>query len=906
MNTSSQGQEAQAYLQRIKKQAKRLLKFAKEHGNTIEIHNLSQAQELLAKMNGYPDWHSLEKNLDKTQVDTNTDSDNIINQIEQYEKIIVKENYINFDCEKTIPSVGNNYRYHRKDSYNYYKDTNTNSYWSAFEITDFNAISDDDSLLYLLHILMEQKNTKSGKNKAGMTSVIMEYAPDEKQTYADINHLIKELIGQNFLDYKTPSFKITFVFQSCFSSKIEETIILDEHVKHLDSVYDYMSSWLGQNSIKWKKGFSQKQWDIINQNKKEYQIKTLPETRHSYVKHQVLQKLFPFISWKEPQATMNLARWIDVIHNLIFNDDKNNWTINITSDDYQIYGNTALDNDSYRRTLANMMKHIESALYKNKLKAAPLDLLELEKDSYDSLQRLLNWLKEQSPLPAINANGSLLFSPYNQPVFYHSQNYKRTTHINVIQSKNDKVLDQFGAYLQIGEILSHYDMAIKKGLTLADEVLPYHVKIGGEEIKNFKFILEQSLDKQYHQHIVFNEIKDNLRWNIFHLPLGAIHQSPLNEGYQQYFLEKIVYGYMEANHKNNPLPRHVNSQIIARYIHEMYQLNREQPKMYQINQLPAIDYYFKSHTDTKIPDITMMSWWEITQYLIEWDEDELACQSQLMAEPNLNDYIEVLYRNSYQFNVDENPVFIFIKALEEFIKNYPNLAGEGWDNPDLLNRRINLFYMPERKDADKTNLYQTLLYVIIHGQWCNYWTEYNFISPKSYEKIKKMTAWTHYKHIFINNIDASVEDELLILLCRESRKCNIGMTMGSKTSINNNISSFTTANWIFNADFIIPEYMQVNPSWKSWCAEDSVWRCVLILSLSEGRYAKKLGFPHSTKMDWLMNPEYASVWEKLIKHHTLPEVLQLMAKHAVKTSKETIEFKDIPTQWDDYISNYPI
>lgn len=904
MNTSSQGQEAQAYLQRIKKQAKRLLKFAKEHGNTIEIHNLAQAQELLAKMNGYPDWHSLEKNLDKVQVDT--DSDNIIAQIEQYEKIIVKENYINFDCEKTIGSVRNNHRYHHKDSYNYYKDTNTNSYWSAFEIRDFNAISDKDMLINFLHFLVDQKNSKSGKNKAGMTSIIIEYAPDEKQNYSDINPLIKELIGQKVLDYKNPLFKITFVFQSCFSSKIEETIILDEHLKHLDSFYDYISSLSGQNSIECKKGFSQKQWDIINQNKKEYQIKTVPETRHSYVKHQVLQKLFPFVSWKEPQATMSLARWIDTIHNLIFNDDKNNWAINITSDDYQIYANTNLDNDAYKRSAANMMKHIESALYRNKLNESQEKLWKLQQEHNVSLQRLLNFLKDESPLPATNATGAMLFSPYNQPVFYHSQNYNRNTHINVIQSKNDKILEQFGAYLQIGEIMSHYDMAIKKGLTSANEVLPYHVKVGGEEIRNFKFILEESIDEQYHQHIVWNEINDNIRWNIFHLPLGAIYQSPLNEGHQQYFLERIVYGYMEANHQTSALPRYVNSQILAKYINEMYQLNRDQPKMYKLNQLPDIDNYFKSHTDIKIPDMTMMSWWEITQYLIEWDEDELACQSQLMAEPNLNDYIQVLYRNSYQLKSDDNPVFIFIKALEEFIKKYPSLASEGWDNPDLLSKKINLFYVNPQKDIMTINLFQSLIYVTIHSQWCNYWTEHNFISPKSYAKIKKITNWHDYKHVFLNNTDLSIEDELLILLCRETRKCNIGMTMGTQSSINDNISSFMTANWIFNADFILPEYMQENQSWRSWCAENRLWRCVLILSLYEGRYTKKLGFPHHTKLDWLMNPEYATVREKLIKHHTLPEVLQLMDKHAVKITKETIEFNDIPTQWDDYISNYPI
>ena len=52
-----------AFFERVKKQAKRLLKFAKSNNNTIQINNLSQAQELLATLNGYPDWHALEKTI---------------------------------------------------------------------------------------------------------------------------------------------------------------------------------------------------------------------------------------------------------------------------------------------------------------------------------------------------------------------------------------------------------------------------------------------------------------------------------------------------------------------------------------------------------------------------------------------------------------------------------------------------------------------------------------------------------------------------------------------------------------------------------------------------------------------------------------------------------------------------
>lgn len=52
-----------AFLEKIKKQAKKLLKLSKNNGLKIEIKSLSEAQNLLAEVNGYPDWHALVSNF---------------------------------------------------------------------------------------------------------------------------------------------------------------------------------------------------------------------------------------------------------------------------------------------------------------------------------------------------------------------------------------------------------------------------------------------------------------------------------------------------------------------------------------------------------------------------------------------------------------------------------------------------------------------------------------------------------------------------------------------------------------------------------------------------------------------------------------------------------------------------
>lgn len=81
-----------AFLNKTKNQAKKLFKLAKQNQLKIEINNLSHAQEILAHINGFPDWHALEKTvnnaiieneLPKFEVTNNTNSTSTIN-LEKY------------------------------------------------------------------------------------------------------------------------------------------------------------------------------------------------------------------------------------------------------------------------------------------------------------------------------------------------------------------------------------------------------------------------------------------------------------------------------------------------------------------------------------------------------------------------------------------------------------------------------------------------------------------------------------------------------------------------------------------------------------------------------------------------------------------------------------------------------
>lgn len=78
MDFENNGQSATNFMHKIKKQAKRLFQLSKTTNNNLEINSLSKAQELLAQINGYPDWHALEKHISNSKTILQKENENKI------------------------------------------------------------------------------------------------------------------------------------------------------------------------------------------------------------------------------------------------------------------------------------------------------------------------------------------------------------------------------------------------------------------------------------------------------------------------------------------------------------------------------------------------------------------------------------------------------------------------------------------------------------------------------------------------------------------------------------------------------------------------------------------------------------------------------------------------------------
>ena len=87
-----------AFIEKTKKQAKRLLKLAQSKESTLQITSLANAQEILAQINGYPHWHALESTISKQPIiKVFEKSNNANNERQDINNVINGVNYFTQD-----------------------------------------------------------------------------------------------------------------------------------------------------------------------------------------------------------------------------------------------------------------------------------------------------------------------------------------------------------------------------------------------------------------------------------------------------------------------------------------------------------------------------------------------------------------------------------------------------------------------------------------------------------------------------------------------------------------------------------------------------------------------------------------------------------------------------------------
>lgn len=188
MDFENNGQNVTNFMLKIKKQAKRLFQLSKKNQNDLQVESLSQAQEILAKINGYPDWHALEKNITLSKNILVKDNDMPIIYLDRYES----ENLYYYRNGDTVTSflrvkslAGNTDKI--QDILQYYN-----------EILDMKLHMG----IHLISVFVEQKNNKYNKEMSYSlyeVSKSFNLSEDEAKKLFYINKSNVEIVDENNL-----------------------------------------------------------------------------------------------------------------------------------------------------------------------------------------------------------------------------------------------------------------------------------------------------------------------------------------------------------------------------------------------------------------------------------------------------------------------------------------------------------------------------------------------------------------------------------------------------------------------------------------------------------------------------------------------------------------------------------
>lgn len=260
------------FINKAKKQAKRLYKLSQKNDNQLNIENLAQAQDILAQLNGYEDWHAMIQSIQTAQIKHNLTLPKpyqylTIKNQDQFELMQeTNENNILDFSTKYPYLVGTEYLYSfiNIDIYKGHNEEVLKSY-------DFN-----ESLIYLLGVL--QYYGKDIKEDSSFQLII-----EKKELETDLISWTQQVelakkcgidpdIAQSLFTVEYPT-KTTTALHLCLVVKTP----IHQKAKHYKNINRLLMDNYGYLQMSVKPTISTFIMDIIkNQSSKEYTEKTIP------------------------------------------------------------------------------------------------------------------------------------------------------------------------------------------------------------------------------------------------------------------------------------------------------------------------------------------------------------------------------------------------------------------------------------------------------------------------------------------------------------------------------------------------------------------------------------------------------------------------------------------------------
>jgi hypothetical protein len=268
----------------------------------------------------------------------------------------------------------------------------------------------------------------------------------------------------------------------------------------------------------------------------------------------------------------------------------------------------------------------------------------------------------------------------------------------------------------------------------------YYFEAGGSEVKKHLEEIREHLSPDQHDYLNYQKVTSQSSFNFFETPIGF--DFPLNEQYQflQDWLYEDVFRFNEENQSETEI-----KDIISNLIVKLYHENNRVDFKYQLGVNQNIDNIFDSDK-LEFPK----TWKELTLYLFQNAQVDLAKVAHAQSVPCLNDMVGVLDTQLEVSDFFKDIYFLASIRLKEYIAKYPSLCQRQKTLFDISKGRYYFFEiaLENQNDAEK---YRKYLYAQMGIQF-NLCLLVQSASPRDKAFLHYYTSLGHKQKISIKTV----------------------------------------------------------------------------------------------------------------------------------------------------------
>lgn len=636
MNTINKDVGNVAFINKTKKQAKNLLKLAKQNQLKIDIINLSQAQEILAQLNGFPNWHALEKFSSDSFISESLNQEKQLNQLKQDKQEDIKNVLVAQEYEGIA----------------YFK---RNDELVTYISIDYISSNYKEFVLFLNETI---KNVSFQYNM-GFSKVEIEVAQNvvsdnrlNKNIVTPNNHDLLENLGITIETYNK-LFNVESQMEECLNNKakhqIQAKLIIVTKEALLEEHLNFCKLFLTKD-FSYIKTIEK---DIVNSIESEVNtnFNTTFNSKFEFSFNNLLRDN-KLIRSSEKESVVNIhSKWIYALY--LLSTKNSPWQINIDIGNENNIKNESIQYNDSSEFGTISTRYVEG-LYKSLLETNIDHYKEASEKMFQYHNQVNSVLPWQDGLCLMNvSDGKKDF--YNQFSSYQSNGN------TVIMGKPGSGKSTLINLLNLSAVLNNNIASSLPMLSIIDI---------GRSSKSLIEMLSNILPAEKKSLVGYYRPENNAdnSINIFDTPLGCRYPSKNHLELLSNIIGEIVNDDILDN----------NRQIIKYIIMDTYKIYSQNMQFYFVGRIKEVDDMLES-LGIKLDNLMYL--WEVVDVLFSHDKIKEAKLAQRQAVPKLSDVISALQHKDLQekyknvvLKTGESMLVSYIRQIQSAVKKYQFLS----------------------------------------------------------------------------------------------------------------------------------------------------------------------------------------------------------------------------------------